>query len=142
MRILVATTVCFLWFKCVCLLCLAHFLASDFNVTGTGNTTARPGRPSFKAYCNGGPEGAEYKVCMGLEETETDYVVVAKLLANNNTGNGTSQRPQIQVSLKYTDLETPTTWWNYTGKAEASYNQFVAPLMNFTITPDTVIGVA
>ncbi|KAL7622937.1 hypothetical protein AAE478_006616 [Parahypoxylon ruwenzoriense] len=115
----------------------------DFNVTGIGNDTSRPARPSFKAYCSGQGEGADYRACTALEEAGTDYSVVAKLLPRNTAVNETSPAPpQIQVSLKFTDLDTPTTWWNYTGKAEAAYNQFVAPLMNFTITPDTIFGVA
>ncbi|KAI0851298.1 hypothetical protein F5Y00DRAFT_19317 [Daldinia vernicosa] len=114
----------------------------DFNVTGTASSTSRPARPSFKAYCSGEGEGANYRACTALEETETEYLVLAKLLPSNGTANGTSHKPQIQVSVKFTDLDVSTTWWNYTGKAVASYNQFVAPLMNFTITPDTIYGVA
>ncbi|KAI1380827.1 hypothetical protein F4677DRAFT_404750 [Hypoxylon crocopeplum] len=114
----------------------------DFNLTGIGNSTERPPKPSFKAYCSGQGEGADYKLCTAIAESETDTLVVAKLLPSNNATNGTSHRPLIQTSVRFTDLETSTTWWNYTGKAEASYNQFVAPLMNFTITPDTVFGVA
>ncbi|OTB09074.1 hypothetical protein M426DRAFT_18459 [Hypoxylon sp. CI-4A] len=114
----------------------------DFNVTGVGSTTAYPKTPSFKAYCSGEGEGASYRACTTLQDSETDYEVVAKLLPSNSSTNGTSHKPNIQVSLQYTDLDSPTTWWNYSGKAEASYNQFVAPLMNFTITPDTIYGVA
>ncbi|KAI8963731.1 hypothetical protein F5Y11DRAFT_136032 [Daldinia sp. FL1419] len=114
----------------------------DFNVTGDASSTSKPARPSFKAYCSGEGEGANYRACTALEETETDYLVLAKLLPSNGTTNGTSHRPQIQVSVKFTDLESPSTWWNYTGKAVAAYNQFVGPVMNFTITPDTIYGVA
>lgn len=109
-------------------------------MTAVGNSTGKPPTPSFKAYCSGEGEGASYQVCQSLEESETDYKVEAKLLAGNSTGG--SRRAQIQVSLQYTDLETPSTWWNYTGKAEALYNEYAAPFMNFTITPDTVYGVA
>ncbi len=35
-----------------------------------------------------------------------------------------------------------STWWNYTGKAEAKYNQFSGPAMNFTITPSEIFGAA
>ncbi|KAI1466063.1 uncharacterized protein F4812DRAFT_95648 [Daldinia caldariorum] len=114
----------------------------NFNITGDASSTSKPARPSFKAYCGGSGEGSNYRACTPLEETETDYLVLAKLLPSNATTNGTSHKPQIQVSVKFIDLDTPTTWWNYTGKAVASYNQFVAPLMNFTITPDTIYGVA
>ncbi|KAI1389830.1 uncharacterized protein F4822DRAFT_215541 [Hypoxylon trugodes] len=115
----------------------------DFNVTGVGNHSDKPATPSFKAHCSGQGEGAAYEACTALGESETEFAVVAKLLSsNNNTSNGTSHRPRIQVSLKYTDLDSPTTWWNYTGKAEASYNQYAASVLNFTITPDEVFGVA
>ncbi|KAI0386581.1 hypothetical protein F5Y04DRAFT_241800 [Hypomontagnella monticulosa] len=112
----------------------------DFNVTAVGNSTGKPATPSFKAYCSGEGEGAGYQVCKTLEESETDYRVAAQLLPSNSTGS--ARRAQIQVSLQYTDLQTPSTWWNYTGKAEALYNEYAAPFMNFTITPDTVYGVA
>ncbi|KAI6092275.1 hypothetical protein F4821DRAFT_225262 [Hypoxylon rubiginosum] len=112
----------------------------DFNVTGIGNSTDKPPSPSFKAYCSGEGEGADFKACTQLEESETRLAVKAKLLPNNNSTNGSSHQPQIQVSLQYIDLKTESTWWNFTGQAEASYNQLA--LMNFTITPDTIYGVA
>ncbi|KAI0143959.1 hypothetical protein F4776DRAFT_661060 [Hypoxylon sp. NC0597] len=114
----------------------------DFNVTGIGNSTAKPAKPSFKAHCSGQGEGADYKACQATGESETSYVVVAKLLPRTNITNGTLPQPRIQVSLKFTDLDTSTAWWNFTGKAEARFNQHVAPPMNFTIVPDEVFGVA
>ncbi|GAW17032.1 hypothetical protein EKO27_g4030 [Xylaria grammica] len=113
----------------------------DFNVTGVQNLTQRPATPAFKAYCSGFGEGAPYRLCDRLDEEDTDAIVVAKLLPSNITANGT-RSAIIQVSLKYTDLETPTTWWNFTGHAASFYNQFSAPLQNFTITPSEIIGVA
>ncbi|XXH03595.1 hypothetical protein Hte_010000 [Hypoxylon texense] len=121
---------------------MMRIAAENFNVTGIGNSTDMPPSPSFKAHCSGEGEGADFSACSTLEKAETDYSVVAKLLPSKNSTNGTAQRPQIQVSLRYTDLYTKSTWWNFTGQAEVSYNQSVAPLMNFTITPDTVYGVA
>ncbi|KAI1763959.1 hypothetical protein GGR53DRAFT_495627 [Hypoxylon sp. FL1150] len=112
----------------------------DFNVTATGNSTGKPPSPSFKAHCSGEGEGADFKACTQLEQSETALAVVAKLLPTNDSTNGTSHQPQIQVSLQYTDLKSESTWWNFTGQAEASYNQ--RALTNFTITPDTVYGVA
>ncbi|KAI1181973.1 hypothetical protein F5B17DRAFT_444615 [Nemania serpens] len=112
----------------------------DFNITGAANLTSRPPTPAFKAYCSGEGEGSPYRLCDRLDEEDTDAIVVAKLLPGTIT-NGT--RPAtIQVSLKYTDLDTPTTWWNFTGHASSFYNQFVAPVQNFTITPDEITGVA
>ncbi|KAJ8121190.1 hypothetical protein ONZ43_g2293 [Nemania bipapillata] len=112
----------------------------DFNVTGAANLTSRPPTPAFKAYCAGDGEGSPYRLCTRLDEEDTDAVVVAKLLPST-VDNGT-RIATIQVSLKYTDLYTPTTWWNFTGHASSFYNQFVAPSQNFTITPDTITGVA
>ncbi|KAI1107076.1 hypothetical protein F4804DRAFT_240179 [Jackrogersella minutella] len=114
----------------------------DFNVTGVGNTTSKPAKPSFKAHCSGEGVGAGYTQCTALEDAGTDYAVVAQLLPQGNATNGTAPHPQIQVSLKFTDLNSSSTWWNYTGKADTSYNQAVAPPLNFTIVPDTIFGVA
>ncbi|TGJ88714.1 hypothetical protein E0Z10_g31 [Xylaria hypoxylon] len=113
----------------------------DFNITGAENLTQSPATPAFKAYCSGYYEGAPYTLCERLDEEDTDATVVAKLLPSNITANG-SRYAVIQVSLEYTDLETPTTWWNFTGHASSIYNQFVAPLQSFTITPSEIIGVA
>lgn len=35
-----------------------------------------------------------------------------------------------------------STYYNYTGNATSIYNQFVAPLQEFTITPSSAFGVA
>ncbi|CAJ2502774.1 Uu.00g101680.m01.CDS01 [Anthostomella pinea] len=113
----------------------------DFNITGDANTTAKPQRPGFKAYCSG-QEGEGYRACTQLDSEGNDAEVVAKLFPHNITANGTSSLPHIQVSLRYTDLDSASTWWNYTGDAYARFNQFVAPPMNFSITPDEVFGVA
>ncbi|KAI1092643.1 hypothetical protein F5B19DRAFT_198660 [Rostrohypoxylon terebratum] len=113
----------------------------DFNVTGIGNGTARPAKPSFKAYCSGQGVGADYRACTNIGDEETKFSVVAKLLQHTST-NETLARPEIQVSLKFTDLNTSSTWWNYTGTAETKYNSFSGPRLNFTIIPDTVFGAA
>lgn len=110
-------------------------------MTGIGNGTAHPAKPSFKAYCSGQGEGADYRACTNIGDADTKYSVVAKLLPHNST-NETLARPEIQVSLKFTDLNTSSTWWNYTGKAETKYNSFAGPRLNFTIAPDTIFGAA
>ncbi|KAI3342248.1 hypothetical protein F4824DRAFT_485990 [Ustulina deusta] len=112
----------------------------DFNVTGAENLTSRPATPAFKAYCSGDGEGSPYRLCQRLDEEDTDAIVVAKLLPSTTT-NGT-RHAKIQVSLKYTDIYSSTTWWNFTGHADSFYNQFAAPLQNFTITPTEITGVA
>ncbi|KAI1344946.1 hypothetical protein F5Y15DRAFT_12495 [Xylariaceae sp. FL0016] len=121
--------------------CAESGCSYDFNITGAGNETSKPPRPGFMAYCTGQGEGADYQVCEQLDTEDNDARVVAKLLASNGTANGTGSA-HIQVSLRYTDLETSTTWWNYTGDAFAPYNQFSTPGEEFTIRPDEVFGVA
>lgn len=37
---------------------------------------------------------------------------------------------------------TSGTYWNYTAYAVSSYNQFVAPLLTFTMEPTEIWGVA
>ncbi|KAI1358372.1 hypothetical protein F5Y08DRAFT_119562 [Xylaria arbuscula] len=111
----------------------------DFNITGAQNLTQRPATPAFSAYCSGDGEGSPYKQCKTNAEG-TPAVVVAKLLPSNIT-NGT-RHANIQVSLKYEDLKYANTWWNFTGRAVSFYNQFSAPLQNFTITPTEITGVA
>ncbi|KAI0206114.1 hypothetical protein F4808DRAFT_455601 [Astrocystis sublimbata] len=115
--------------------------AGYFNITGAANYTSRPPTPAFKAYCAGDGEGSPYRLCRRVDKEKTDAIVVAKLLPRPTYNNGTVPAT-IQVSLRYTDLYTPTTWWNFTGHASSFYNQFVAPLQNFTITPDEITGVA
>ncbi|KAI0479758.1 hypothetical protein F4859DRAFT_449114 [Xylaria cf. heliscus] len=113
----------------------------DFNVTGAENLSSNPATPAFKAYCAGEGEGSPYRLCTRLDDGKDDAVVVAKLLPSTTQEDG-SRPATIQVSLKYTDLNTPTTWWNFTGHAASFYNQFNAPLQSFTITPDEITGVA
>ncbi|KAK6076067.1 fimbrin [Seiridium cupressi] len=119
----------------------------DFNVSGPADDQ-NPKRPAFLAYCAGSGEGAPYSECDLLDEADVARQVVAKLLPATRA-NGTNTIAHIEVSLQYTDLDTPltscahsTTWWNFTGHGDARYNQFVAPLMNFTIKPDTISGAA
>ncbi|KAI0134685.1 hypothetical protein BJ170DRAFT_591646 [Xylariales sp. AK1849] len=112
----------------------------DFNVSGVATDNA-PARPAFLAYCYGFGEGSPYQVCDLLDDASVDRQVVAKLLPATKS-NVSDYITHIQVSLQYTDLETPTTWWNFTGTGDAKYNAFVAPAMNFTIKPDTIFGVA
>ncbi|KAI1845107.1 hypothetical protein JX266_008654 [Neoarthrinium moseri] len=112
----------------------------DFNVSGIASDR-NPARPAFLAYCSGSGEGAPYEECDLLDEADVARRVVAKLLPATRS-NGSDTVAHIQVSFQYTDLEVDTTWWNFTGHGDASYNQFVAPALDFTIKPDTVAGVA
>ncbi|RYP05386.1 hypothetical protein DL765_009850 [Monosporascus sp. GIB2] len=113
----------------------------NFNITAEANTTSYPQRPAFSAYCHGYGEGAPYELCQLLMEPEVPLGVEAKLLPADRSPNETT-KANIQVSVQHIDLESPTTYWNYTAKAQARYNQFVAPLMNFTMRPHEVFGVA
>ncbi|RYP30633.1 hypothetical protein DL767_006133 [Monosporascus sp. MG133] len=113
----------------------------DFNITAEANTTSIPQQPAFSAYCHGFGEGAPYELCDLLMEPEVPLAVEAKLLPADRVP-GENTKANIQVSVQHIDLETPTTYWNYTAKGQARYNQFVAPLMNFTMRPHEAFGVA
>ncbi|ORY65337.1 uncharacterized protein BCR38DRAFT_195487 [Pseudomassariella vexata] len=110
----------------------------SFNITGEASTVSRPPKPAFFANCAGEIEGAPYRLCTLYDDSTVARRVAAKLLPVNSTGTGA----HIQVSYQYVDLATPTTFWNFTGKANTVYNQFTGPCLNFTITPDTIWGVA
>lgn len=80
----------------------------DFNVSGPADSGA-PARPAFLAYCSGQGEGGAYAECDLLDEAEVSRVVVAKLLpsiSSNTTSNTTDVIARVQVSFKYTDLQT------------------------------------
>ncbi|RYP74791.1 hypothetical protein DL769_003938 [Monosporascus sp. CRB-8-3] len=113
----------------------------DFNITAEANTTSFPQRPAFSAYCHGFGEGAPYELCDLLMEPKVPLAVEAKLLPADRAPNATT-KANIQVSVQHIDLQTPTTYWNYTAKGQATYNQFVAPLMNFTMRPHEMFGAA
>ncbi|KAI1434300.1 hypothetical protein GGR50DRAFT_663285 [Xylaria sp. CBS 124048] len=122
--------------------CLHKECAYDFTISGPLNLTSRPETPAFEAHCAGNGEGSPYRLCKRVDSEKTDAIVVSKLLPNTNpTTNGTHPAI-IQVSLKYTDLNSPTTWWNFTGHAASIYNELLSPLQSFTITPDEIEGVA
>ncbi|EHK96603.1 hypothetical protein M7I_7694 [Glarea lozoyensis 74030] len=88
-----------------------------------------PTVPAFSAYCSGSENGfglgGDYRACNIFDDLPANRGVVAKLLPAP-TGSGA----HIQVSLQWTDLE------------QATYNQFVAPLQSFKITPTEFFGVA
>ncbi|KAG4420408.1 hypothetical protein IFR04_006424 [Cadophora malorum] len=105
----------------------------DFNITAPAYNDI----PAFSAYCSGGPEGAAFKPCGVFDDLPGNRGVAAHLL-EAETGTGA----HIEVSLQWTDLEQTSTYYNYTGNATSIYNQFVAPLQEFTITPSSAFGVA
>ncbi|KAG4435435.1 hypothetical protein IFR05_009077 [Cadophora sp. M221] len=93
--------------------------------------------PAFSAYCSGYTVGAPFEPCGVNDDLPGNRGVAAHLL-DAETGTGA----HIEVSLAWVDLEQPDTYYNYTGNATSSYNQFVAPLQSFTITPSSAFGVA
>ncbi|KAI0009888.1 hypothetical protein F4779DRAFT_340471 [Xylariaceae sp. FL0662B] len=107
----------------------------DFNVLGAANTTSKPPRIAFSASCSGQSEVGQYQPCKKLDQEETDHQVVAMVLPRNGTGNAVDTPPQIQISLRYTDPEVKSMWWNYTGKAAAAAK-------DFKITPSTLTSAA
>ncbi|EPE30068.1 hypothetical protein GLAREA_12791 [Glarea lozoyensis ATCC 20868] len=112
----------------------------DFNITAPAHGT-NPTVPAFSAYCSGSENGfglgGDYRACNIFDDLPANRGVVAKLLPAP-TGSGA----HIQVSLQWTDLEQASTYYNYTGHANSTYNQFVAPLQSFKITPTEFFGVA
>lgn len=107
----------------------------DFNITGPARGA---GVPAFLAYCSGGVEGAPFDQCEVLDEGDTSRRVAAKLQPVNTTGTGA----HLAVSYEFADPVQVGTWWNYTGYTTLPYNQFVSPLINFTVTPSELFGVA
>ncbi|KAI0171331.1 hypothetical protein LQW54_003384 [Pestalotiopsis sp. IQ-011] len=114
----------------------------DFNVSAPADNN-NPARPAFLAYCTGGEEGGPYEECDLLDEADVARRVVAKLLPSTPSNTSSDAVAHIQLSFKYTDLETSTTWWNFTGDGDASYNEDSStPLTNFTIKPDSITAAA
>ncbi|KAF7516502.1 hypothetical protein G7054_g14131 [Neopestalotiopsis clavispora] len=114
----------------------------DFNVSAPADDN-NPARPAFLAYCTGGGEGDPYEECDLLDESDVARRVVAKLLPSTPSNTSSDTVAHIELSFKYTDLQTSTTWWNFTGDGDASYNEdSTTPLMNFTIKPDSITAAA
>ncbi|KAK8089938.1 hypothetical protein PG997_004899 [Apiospora hydei] len=112
--------------------------AADFKVHGTENMNGNPKRPGFTAHCAGDTEGSPYRLCTLDEQSEKMRRVAAKLLPwTTKSANSTSAR--IQVSFQYTDLDSDSAWWNFTGHATSRYTH--TPL-DFKIKPDEIFGVA
>ncbi|KAK7952307.1 uncharacterized protein PG986_008035 [Apiospora aurea] len=110
----------------------------DFKVHGTENMNGNPKRPGFTAHCAGDTEGSPYRLCTLDEQSEKMRRVAAKLLPwTTKSANSTSAR--IQVSFQYTDLDSDSAWWNFTGHATSRYTH--TPL-DFKIKPDEIFGVA
>ena len=99
-----------------------------------------------KAYCSGGEQGYDnsftipsvYQNCRLLEGVNNG--VAAKFSLRENDGQGFGPK-DIIVSFLYSGYEDRPAY-NFSGSHEAKYNQFVAPLMEFDITPTQVFGVA
>ncbi|TVY82276.1 hypothetical protein LSUE1_G003087 [Lachnellula suecica] len=111
----------------------------DFNIAGSNYKTDSFDFPPFTAACSGAGVGAPFTPCAvnGPEGEPGNRGVVARLLPAE-TGAGA----HIEVSFEWVDLNQANTYYNFTGDAIASYNQFVGPLEAFTITPSSAFGVA
>ncbi|KKY39979.1 hypothetical protein UCDDA912_g00023 [Diaporthe ampelina] len=107
----------------------------DFNISAPAVSESVP---AFKAYCSGFGEGAPYDDCEILDDNENLHQVAARLQAVNTTGTGA----HLAVSYEFADPTAEGTYWNYTAYAVSSYNQFVAPLLTFTMEPTEIWGVA
>ncbi|TID14110.1 hypothetical protein E6O75_ATG07342 [Venturia nashicola] len=100
----------------------------NFNVTGRPDDVV----PSFAAYCN----GYEYRTnvtyfqpCAIYDKGEGNRGVSARFIPRK--GNGILEK--VAISFAYTNLTTGTVR-NFTGEANITMNQFVAPPQNYSIT--------
>ncbi|KAI6251536.1 hypothetical protein HI914_00110 [Erysiphe necator] len=88
--------------------------------------------PAFAASCSGYKDGDPFVPCkMNDPADDPSLAVGARLQDRQLSGPGA----HIVVSYKFPDASQSDTFYNYTGYATSSFNQFVAPEQNFTITP-------
>ncbi|KAL1847106.1 hypothetical protein Daus18300_014046 [Diaporthe australafricana] len=107
----------------------------DFNVSAPAFSDSVP---AFNAYCSGFGEGAPYDECEILDDDASVRQVSARLEAVNTTGTGA----HLAVSYEFADPKAQGTYWNYTAHAVSSYNQFVSPVLTFSMSPTEIWGVA
>ncbi|POS72599.1 hypothetical protein DHEL01_v209002 [Diaporthe helianthi] len=107
----------------------------DFNISAPAFSNSVP---AFKASCSGFGEGTPYEECELLDDSNTIRQVAARLEAVNTTGTGA----HLAVSYEFVDPTAEGTYWNYTAYAVSRYNQFVSPVLNFTVQPTEIWGVA
>ncbi|CAI9637823.1 unnamed protein product [Alternaria burnsii] len=115
----------------------------NFNVTVP---TIQGEIAGVKAYCHGYEQGYDnsftvpstYETCQLLEGVNNG--VAARFSLRENDGQGFGPK-EIEVSFLYAGYEDRPAY-NFSGSHEARYNQFVAPQLNFTITPTKVFGIA
>ncbi|KAH6839904.1 hypothetical protein B0T12DRAFT_364043 [Alternaria alternata] len=115
----------------------------NFNVT---IPTIKGEIAGVKAYCHGYEQGYDnsftvpstYETCQLLEGVNNG--VAARFSLRENDGQGFGPK-EIEVSFLYAGYEDRPAY-NFSGSHEARYNQFVAPQLNFTITPTEVFGIA
>ncbi|EAT78933.1 hypothetical protein HBH56_071890 [Parastagonospora nodorum] len=113
-----------------------------FNVTVP---SVENGPAGVKALCNVYEQGYEnsftvpstYTDCRLLEGVNNG--VAARPSLRTSDGNGSPK--EIEVSFLYAGYgDRPA--YNFSGSHKVTYNQFVSPPLNFTITPKKVFGVA
>ncbi|KAG9190160.1 hypothetical protein G6011_08248 [Alternaria panax] len=99
-----------------------------------------------KANCNGYEQGYDnsftipsiYEGCQLLEGVNNG--VAARFSLREKDGQGLGPK-QIEVSFLYAGYEDRPAY-NFSGTHEARYNQFIAPPLNFTVTPTKVFAIA
>ncbi|KAL1794045.1 hypothetical protein ACET3X_007466 [Alternaria dauci] len=79
-----------------------------------------------------------YEACELLEGVNNG--VAARFSLRVKDGQGLGPR-EIDISFLWAGFEDRPAY-NFSGTHEARYNQFVAPHLNFTVTPTKVFGVA
>ncbi|KAF2859206.1 hypothetical protein K470DRAFT_107370 [Piedraia hortae CBS 480.64] len=120
--------------------CARHGCYYDFNVTGTADR----GMPDFLAYCSGEDSGffADCKLLKSGKRKDGPPSVAARL--GHYDVEKADGKARLGVSLAFEERLSKDTLatWNFTGRYNATFNQFVAPLEEFYVTPNEVSGVA
>ncbi|PVH95550.1 hypothetical protein DM02DRAFT_617848 [Periconia macrospinosa] len=99
-----------------------------------------------KARCSGSEQGYDnsftvpsvYESCQMLVGANNNAAAKLSLRPHDGTGYGPQE---IIVSFLFSGYEDRPAY-NFSGSHKATYNQFVTPPINFTITPTQVFGVA
>ena len=105
----------------------------NFNIT-VPTTTDIAG---VKAYCSGYESGNLYIRCQILEGVNNG---VSAKLGLREEGAGSPKEVFLSFE-KGPYAETGRPPYNFTGSHEAVYNAFVAPLLDFDVTPTSVVAV-
>ncbi|EMF08837.1 uncharacterized protein SEPMUDRAFT_151752 [Sphaerulina musiva SO2202] len=113
--------------------CASSGCSYNFNVTGVQDGLY----PGFLAYCNGYDTGF-YGQCQILNATSTSGIPFVSASLQPSKQDGVAK---MSVSLEFVDSASNIKY-NISAFADATYNAFVAPLQDFTVTPSVVTKIA